>query len=264
MSIHTRLDIHFDEHPSHAEMELEHLGLHVCAVTYCNRNLTDGFVSDRAVRGFGKSGKAPKIAVQMVKLGKWERVEGGYQIVGFLDWNPSKVEVLARRAAKAAAGQLGGKRSGESRSKHEALASTLLRPLANPSPSPSPTPAPEKKKKPSVSKKSATATPPDGFDPVESCAEWLKNKGVSRRDAESQLEKFLDDCKAKGRVYADWNAAFRKWIGNAIDWGNIEVSLQTKVVSLPKRLEESGPEVAISDAEYNQLFDGIVRTGHAS
>ena len=76
------------------------LALQVCAVSYCNRNLTDGFVSDRAVRGFGKSGKAPKIAVQMVKLGKWERIDGGYQIVGFLDWNPSKTEVLARRAAK--------------------------------------------------------------------------------------------------------------------------------------------------------------------
>ena len=268
MSIHTRLDIHFDEHPSHADMELEHLGLQVCAVSYCNRNLTDGFVSDRAVRGFGKSGKAPKIAVQMVKLGKWERIDGGYQIVGFLDWNPSKTEVLARRAAKAAAGQLGGQRSGESRSKHqapaEASASTLLRPLPNPSPSPSPTPTPEKKKKPSVSKKTATASPPDGFDPVESCAEWLKNKGVSRRDAESEAERFVDDSTAKGREYADWNAGFRTWIGREIKWGNIEVSPQTKVVSLPKRTEESGPEVAISDAEYNQLFDGIVRTGHAS
>lgn len=269
MSIHTRLDIHFDEHPSHADMELEHLGLQVCAVSYCNRNLTDGFVSDRAVRGFGKSGKAPKIAVQMVKLGKWERIDGGYQIVGFLDWNPSKTEVLARRAAKAAAGQLGGQRSGESRSKQqapaEAPASTSLRPLPNPSPSPSPTPTPEKKKKPSVSqKKTAGTTWPDDFDPVESCAEWLKTKGVSRRDAEVQAEKFANDSAAKGLVYVDWPAAFRTRICNAIDWGNIEVLPQTKVVSLPKRTEESGPEVAISDAEYNQLFDGIVRTGHAS
>jgi hypothetical protein len=146
VSIHTRLDIHFDEHPSNAELELEHLGLQACAVSYCNRNLTDGFVSDRAVRGFGKSGKAPKVAMQMVKLGKWERIEGGYQIIGFLDWNPSKVEVLARRAAKAAAGQLGGQRSGESRGKREAHAeapaSTLLRPMPNPSPSPSPSPSP--------------------------------------------------------------------------------------------------------------------------
>lgn len=263
MSIHTRIDIHFDEHPSHAEMELEHLGLQVCAVSYCNRNLTDGFVSDRAVRGFGKSGKAPKVAVQMVKLGKWERIEGGYQIVGFLDWNPSKVEVLARRAAKAAAGQLGGQRSGESRSKHqapaEAPASTLLRPLANPSPSPSP--APEKKKKPLVSKKSGW---PNGFDPVTSCAEWLKNKGVSRRDAEAQAELFRLFCDKESKTYANWNAAFQHWICNAIGYGNLEVSPETKVVPMPKRLEESGPDVAISDAEYNQLFDGIVRTGHAS
>jgi hypothetical protein len=93
------VDDQFDDHPSHEEFELEHFGLQICAITYCNRVLTDGFVSDARLRKFGKSGKGPKVAAEMVEMGKWRRVEGGYEIIGFLDRNPSKAQVIAKRAA---------------------------------------------------------------------------------------------------------------------------------------------------------------------
>lgn len=153
MSIYAPLDIHFDEHPSHADLELEHLGLQACAIAYCNRLLTDGFVSDRALRNFGKSGKGPRLAPYMIKQGKWVRVDGGFAIVGFLDWNPSRVEVLARREARSKAGQKGGVSSGLARSKGEANASTeseanakqvLPQSLNEIEPSPSPSPSPKR------------------------------------------------------------------------------------------------------------------------
>lgn len=94
---YAQLDEHFDEHPKFAALELEHFGLMACAIAYCNRLLTDGFVATKAVRGFGASGKGPKVADQLVAAGIWEKVDGGYRVVGFLDHNPSRVTVLSRR-----------------------------------------------------------------------------------------------------------------------------------------------------------------------
>jgi hypothetical protein len=93
------LDEHFDEHPKFEELELEHYGLMACAITYCNRNLTDGKVSFTAVRRFGKSIKGPKLAKKLTDLGIWAEVEGGWEIVGYLDHNASREQVLAKREA---------------------------------------------------------------------------------------------------------------------------------------------------------------------
>jgi hypothetical protein len=93
------LDEHFDEHPKYESLDLEHYGLMACAITYCNRNLTDGKVSFKAVRGFGKSGKGPKYAKRLTDAGIWRDIETGWEIVGYLDHNPSRAEVLAKREA---------------------------------------------------------------------------------------------------------------------------------------------------------------------
>jgi hypothetical protein len=123
--MYVQLDAHFDEHPSHAELELEHFGLISCALAYCLRNLTDGHLPLKAVRGFGKSGKGIKVANQLVAFGRWEHDGNGYLILGYLQHNPSRAEVLAKREARAKAGKTGGLRSGESRSKNEASASPV-------------------------------------------------------------------------------------------------------------------------------------------
>jgi hypothetical protein len=123
--MYVKLDAHFDEHPSHADLELEHFGLIACALAYCLRNLTDGHLPLKSVRGFGKSGKGIKVADQLVGLGKWTRSESGYQITDYLQHNPSRAEVLAKREARAMAGKTGGIRSGASRSKNEANASVV-------------------------------------------------------------------------------------------------------------------------------------------
>jgi hypothetical protein len=118
---YAQLDIHFDEHPSHADLELEHFGLMACAIAHCNRLLTDGFVSDKAVRCFGFSGKGAKYAARLVEKGKWTRVDGGYEIVGYLEWNPSKAEVDAKFQRKQEAGRLAGLASGRARTKTNQL-----------------------------------------------------------------------------------------------------------------------------------------------
>lgn len=130
------LGVHFDEHPKYAELDLAHLGLIACAITYANRNLTDGVIPRKAVRGFGADGGGEAAASRLVELGIWEATETGFLIVGYLDHNQSKAQVEARHKAKSTAGKKGGKESGRKRSsclpsassKREAPACGLLEP----------------------------------------------------------------------------------------------------------------------------------------
>lgn len=99
---YAQLDEHFDEHPKYQDLELEHFGLMACAISYCNRLLTDGKVPLKAVRGFGASGRGPELARQLVECGIWAADGTGFAIVGFLDHNPSREKVMARREAERA------------------------------------------------------------------------------------------------------------------------------------------------------------------
>lgn len=136
------LDDGWDEHPKYAELELEHFGLMACAIVYCNRRLTDGRVPDKAVRGFGKSGKGPKLAAKLVAENIWRRIDGGFEVVGYLEHNPSRAAVLARRAQRAASGKLGGfakaKTSASAVADALALATAPARAVANTNVLPSP------------------------------------------------------------------------------------------------------------------------------
>lgn len=99
-----------------ADLTIEEFGLWVLGLSFCNDDKTDGFIPEKAIRGFGQCGRGPKLAVELVKKGRWARVDGGYQSVGFLDHNRSKAEIEKRIADKRAAGKAGGRASAKSRS----------------------------------------------------------------------------------------------------------------------------------------------------
>jgi hypothetical protein len=105
--------------------------LHAAAIIYSNRTLSDGFVpagridaliSLRGVYvesggpaggGVGRRGArrvpadAQEIAEQLVELGLWAAVAGGWRVHDFLDFNPSRAEVEAEREKKREAGRAG-------------------------------------------------------------------------------------------------------------------------------------------------------------
>lgn len=126
------LDDQFDDHPKFLEFTLAEMGLMATAITYATRNLTDGRIPRIwPERRFGAEGK--RIAKQLVEVrGVWtRRPDGDFEIVGFLDHNPSREQVLAKKSiaqsVRAEAGRLGGLRSGEARrSKREANAKQVL------------------------------------------------------------------------------------------------------------------------------------------
>jgi len=128
-----RFDDGFPDHPKIAALdELEPLcaWLTVKATAWCNRNLTDGRIPKPQVRRLvtfldrvkidGKAVTADELAARLCRgvgdqSGLWEDRGDHYQIHDFLEYQPSRAEALDRREKKAAAGRIGGKRSGEQR-----------------------------------------------------------------------------------------------------------------------------------------------------
>jgi len=74
------------------------IGLWILAGTWSAKELTDGFVPDYVVEELGGT---PAMAEQLIKAGLWEKAENGYQFVRWSDYQPTKVEVLTRRAQEA-------------------------------------------------------------------------------------------------------------------------------------------------------------------
>jgi hypothetical protein len=75
-----------------------------CGLIYCQNSLTDGFIPQHAIESFGvrarnKSTVADELCRALVpgKSPLWHRVEGGFQIHDYLEWNDSREEVLAER-----------------------------------------------------------------------------------------------------------------------------------------------------------------------
>lgn len=83
------------------------LGLWTMCGTYSARHLTDGFVS-RAVVAQYADRDLHKLTAALVAAGLFDEVEGGWVLHDYLDWNPSRDEVLDKRAKVQAAGRAGG------------------------------------------------------------------------------------------------------------------------------------------------------------
>lgn len=92
-------DTLYDHHKVEAlpdAIRLACVGLQTLAISWCNRQLTDGFVPDSRVQKLGGMAKH-RDALLVVHM--WETVPGGIQIHDFLHYNKSKVQVEAERAA---------------------------------------------------------------------------------------------------------------------------------------------------------------------
>lgn len=100
-----RLDDHMDEHPKVQRVGPLGLYLQVRAILYAARNLTDGFVPEAKARELAFAatavgGDVGDLIAAMVREGLWEPVAGGYRVHDYLEYNPSRAEVLAERALR--------------------------------------------------------------------------------------------------------------------------------------------------------------------
>lgn len=82
------------------------------AVTFCNRQLTDGHIGGAKLRKLTHHKRPQAVVDALVSAGALVAHDGdSYEIHGFLRWNEPKEVVLAKREARRLAGQTGGTRS---------------------------------------------------------------------------------------------------------------------------------------------------------
>jgi len=99
--------------------------LQIRAACYASKHLSDGYVPSSLVptllHGFDRLriGRTPALNIDwpayMIDAGLWEATDGGFIIHDYLDYNPTKTEVLGRRAQRQASGQAGGRASAQAR-----------------------------------------------------------------------------------------------------------------------------------------------------
>lgn len=117
-----RIDEGFPEHPKVLSAGGDAGWLHVCAISYCNRQLTDGFIPHAVLSRLSDRKRPGMLAAKLVEVGLWETTDGGWTIHDYLLYQPTRSETEATRertySVKAEAGRLGGLASGVARRKH--------------------------------------------------------------------------------------------------------------------------------------------------
>lgn len=97
-----KIDDKFPRHPKIVAGGIETSWFYTCALAHCAEQLTDGFVANGVVNMVAPHVDYPKdVAERCADLELFERVDGGYLIPNYTDYNPSREEALAKRAAAA-------------------------------------------------------------------------------------------------------------------------------------------------------------------
>jgi hypothetical protein len=126
-----RIDEEFPHHPKVVKAGPLGMAMQVAALCYCNRYLTDGFVprsvaatlldfSGLGMRmwmgelaGGGEDASWELVVGDLEDAGLWERVEGGWQIHDYHDYQPSREHVLKVREVRREVGRKGGQAKGK-------------------------------------------------------------------------------------------------------------------------------------------------------
>lgn len=93
-----RIDESFPEHPKVLAAGGDAAWLHVCALAYCNRFLTDGVIPGSMLTRLSDRKRPTVLATKLVEVGLWEITDAGWTIHDFLSYQPSKAIVEAEKA----------------------------------------------------------------------------------------------------------------------------------------------------------------------
>jgi hypothetical protein len=93
-----RIDDGFPEHPKMLGLSDAAFRLHIHALCYCARALTDGFIPVSWLA----NGKHRKAAQSLVAAGLWHDAPDGFRIHDYLEYQPSRFDVQQTRAEAAA------------------------------------------------------------------------------------------------------------------------------------------------------------------
>lgn len=96
-----KLDDRFPSHRKVALLSDRAFRLHVSAICWCAENLTDGRIGDRELPLVAHIRGIKATAKQLEDAGVWDRADDGWVIHDYLDYNPSREQVLLERKKNA-------------------------------------------------------------------------------------------------------------------------------------------------------------------
>jgi hypothetical protein len=247
-----RIDDCFDEHPKLQRVGPLAWGFWLAGLAYCNRNLTDGFIpwskartlcsfevadEDGTVwelcRASGMSGE--DVTTQWVidlltEVGLWELVENGrgridgYRVHDYDQYQPTKAQVeadreaTARRQAEWRERRSNAKDNGASNGVTNVVSIGVTNAPVTGAPNPNPNPNPSIESDKSLSK-GRSRTLSDEWKPTEPMLTWAETEfGFDTYRCGNETEKFRDYHNSKGNAMKDWNAAWRNWIRNSVQY----------------------------------------------
>ncbi|WP_405561891.1 hypothetical protein [Streptomyces sp. NBC_01180] len=97
-----RLDDRFPSHRKVALLSDRAFRLHITALCWSSENLTEGKILDAELRVIAHIRNTKAAAKELEERGLWDRVEGGWELHDFLEYNPDKAKVQADRDSNAA------------------------------------------------------------------------------------------------------------------------------------------------------------------
>lgn len=269
-----RIDDQFSDHPKVRQVGPLGLAMQVAGLCYCNRYLTDGFIPRATVPlllnlegiamhvrggeliGGGEDATWQLVVEDLVNVGLWEEVEGGYVIHDYLEYQPSRAEVLLEREQKRDAGHKGGIASAQARAQakskqvlEQGPSTSQARAQAKSKPVPGPVPIHENSgaDAPSPSKETTRGLrgPKINSDVITNLARayaeatGLDFERVSQRTI-ADWAKDLLSIHEKGYTPEDVRACIG-WIKSDSWWKDKEISVRKLRDSLPKWLAEGQP-----------------------
>gem|GEM_PF-2517377 len=260
----------FDDDVDIDSMSADAIALFACALTWCARNLTDGFVPEARVRKL--PGGTKEAVALLCAEGRcwWVRVEGGYQIRNFLKYNPSEAEVRAHREQIRQVRSESGKKGAAVRWHSKPDSKTVDLPLANDGKDMAPYPGsriPDTRK--TRNPKKTLVTP--GASPTLLWPEFLKvypkragalNKAEAERKflqlfAGPEAEKILEGAK-RFRAWADATGATgTEFVPQMTTWLRQRRWLED--YEAPPKKAENGPRKADTPREPAQGTDYVLR-----
>jgi len=89
-----RLDTGWHANAKVIALPWQGIALHAWSISYCDAQLTDGFIPEGA--WWSKRGVLVGVKA-LVAAGLWEPTEGGYELHDYTDYNRTKAQVIAQR-----------------------------------------------------------------------------------------------------------------------------------------------------------------------
>lgn len=210
-----RLDDNFYDHPKVVMAGTAAVGLFALALAYCARHSTDGVVTHSALARLAPDDDAAALAQRLVDAGLWHLHTAGFLVHDYLHYNPSAKDVDKQRKASAERMRTLRKRAQNVRANISRSSPNVQQPRPDPVPIPT---EEESKDSPARAARRANRTRfPETFLLDELRAAMVRKVGCL--DPPKAFTAFRDYHAAHGSVLADWDAAWRTWVGNHERYG---------------------------------------------